>query len=508
MKSRWFNYRPLFLIFAFLALGSVISLYICGGTLSIVLTIIFSLATLVLLIVIAVLKRKPKYFFVPFVAFVVGVAMYYGGVALFNRGVDYEPETISARVYNVSNMADGRVTLRADDVEFNGKKINDNITIFVYDNTGLFENLEIGAKISFTPRTFYKNELFFDGIPNSRNYRDKLKYSTSVYAENIEYKGTDKTFAEKIKQKVRDNLDGVLSNENIEIAYSSLFGDKSLLFDDVGASFKLAGVAHIIAVSGLHVGIIVGVIFGIMKLLHIKNEWAKFIITTIFLGFYCYICGFAISVIRASVMAICLMLSRIFKREYDSLSAISLAGIILFVFDPFVIFDVGFLMSFSCVLGIVFISRPIKKALLHTKMPKWLAEALALSISTMVSLIFVMAYFFKTFNAISLIANMVIIPIFTFAYTILFLLTMFSLILPFLRYLIVLIDPIFEFVRITATFFAGVNWANLGTISFQFIAIIIYFLLLLIISRICTAKRGYRAIITLPIVAILLLFLI
>ncbi|HJD06111.1 MAG TPA: ComEC/Rec2 family competence protein [Candidatus Onthoplasma faecipullorum] len=504
MKSRWFNYRPLFLIFAFLSLGSLFAFFITRST---IICVITTVVVCVFLVVVAVIKKKAKYFFIPLVSFAVGLSAYYIGLNRFESAPEMTPLEISGRIYNVSKPIDGRITAHIDSVQFDGDDVNSNMIIYIYDNSGLFESVEIGRKITFAPMNTYKSDLFYRDTPNSNMYYKNLQYSATVSYQNILFGEIDTTLSEKIKDKIRENFEGVLSNENVEIAYSSLFGDKAQLFDEQYESFRLSGVAHLLAVSGLHVGIIVNIICAIFKLFK-KEGWGRLITVAIFVFFYAYICDFSVSVLRACIMAVCLLLSKLLAREYDPLSSISLAGIVLFIINPFVMFDVSFLMSFSCVLGITLLFRPIKKALSKTKMPNWLAISLAMSCATSISLIFIMAYFFKTLNVISLFANIILIPIFTFGFTILFVVSILSLIFPFLRYLMIVVNPIFDFINLTTTVLGNLPISNFATIEIQYFALFVYFVLILILSRICTAKREYRVIITLPILAILVALMI
>ena len=499
MKERWFNYRPICLVFGFLLLGSVFSFYLLKA---IAFVVTLALAATLALLTLAIYKKKPQYLLVPLISFVVGIGMYHLAVFNFNETISYTPTTIEARIYNVSDEENEMILVECDSCVFNGDKINDNLILYIYDNSGLFNNIEVGSVISFTPYRFYKSDLFYYKNPSARLYANDLKYTASVFISNISYIKTNKNVSEIIKEQTKENLYSGLTNENAEIAYSALFGDKDLLADKQYSVYKLSGVAHLLAVSGLHVGIIVGILNWLLKRIKINN-WVKFSIVAGFLSLYSYICGFSFSIVRASIVALVLMLSKILGKEYDSLTSISLAGIIIFVINPFCIFDVGFLLSFGCVLGIVFLNKPIYKALRKFKVQENIAQALAISMATTISIIFIMAYFFKTLNIISIIANVILIPIFTIAFVCVFVVSFLSLLLPFISYLLFPINYIFSFINLVATILGKLAISNFNTLEFNYIAIIVYFMFLLFVSRICTAKYQYKILSTLPMVAIL-----
>ncbi len=503
MKSRWFNYRPLCIIFIFLLLGSVFVFYFSDFKLF---TILITIIVFSLLLVLTIMKKKIKYVLIPLISFIVGACLYFAVVTSFQEEIE-TPNTIQARIYNVNMPEDGRIRVYADSCKFDGQDMGENIIIYIYDNSNLFEHIELGSIITFTPSNFYQTDLYYYGTPNASYYSKNLKFSATVSSNTINYIGTDLTFAEQIKQHIKENLADGLTNENVEIAYSALFGEKELLSDSQYNAYKLSGVAHLLAVSGLHVVIIVGVLYKILDLLRIKN-WPRIIIVSIILILYMYICNFAVSIIRATIMSIVMLLAPMFFREYDTLSSIAFSGIIIYFINPLSAFDPGFLMSFACVIGIALLNKPIRSALAHLKMPNWLLDSLSISSATMTSLIFIMAHFFNTLNIISLLANIILIPIFTFAFTIVFVVSILSLIIPYVSIVLYPINYIFDFINIVATILGNLSISNFQTISFNYVAILVYLLLLVFISRICVADRKTKVILSLPTVALLVVCLL
>jgi len=499
MKERWFNYRPLCLIFGFLLLGSVFSFYL---TKNLAVCIVSMILVAVALLILSIYKRKPKYFLVPIISFIIGISAFNLAILSFNNKIDYVPATVQARIYAISNESDGMMRVEADDCIFDNKHINDNVIIFIYDYDGLFQNIEVGSVIKFQPNKFYETNLLFYETPSSSLYANDLKYTVSVYMDNIQYIKTDKTFAERVKEKIKDNISLGLNNENTEIAYSALFGEKDLLSDKQYSAYKLSGVAHLLAVSGLHVGIIVKILSMAFNFKKSKKWWKVGIIATI-LMLYTHICGYSISVVRASIMSLIFILSEIMGKEYDSFNSIAVAGIVVYAINPLCIFDAAFLLSFSCVIGITMLYAPIEKFLSKTKVSPKIVKSLSVSLSTTIAILIIMACYFRTLNIISLLANMILIPIFTLAFVPLFVISIASLILPYLSYLLYPINYIFEFINIIAIILGNLYISNFTTIKINYICIIIYFLFLLFLGRFCTAKYQYKIISSLSILALL-----
>ena len=451
MKERWFNYRPLCLIFGFLLLGSVFAFYIFQN---LILTIIVTLVILGALIALAIYKKKPQYILVPLIAFILGIGAYSLAILSFNNTINFTPTTIQARVYDVNKEDDGVLSVEADSCKFDGKSDSSNILIFIYDKGSVFENIHIGSIIEFEPNKFYKSELFFYDTPNARMYANNVKYTASVYMENITYLKTDMTFDEIVRDHIKQDLSSVLTNENAEIAYSALFGDKDLLSNKQYDAYKLSGVAHLLAVSGLHVSIIVNIVKKLFKF-NKSRKWWKFFIILILLMFYMYLCDFSVSILRASIMSLILLISAILGKEYDSFNSISIAGIAVFLINPLCVFDVAFLLSFSCVLGITMLNKPIHKMLEKTKMPSKIVDSVSISLSVTIAIVMIMAYYFQTLNIISIIANVILIPIFTMGFTVLFIISMLGLIIPYIQYLLFPLNYLFDFINIIAATFGN-----------------------------------------------------
>lgn len=499
MKQKWFNYRPLCLIFIFLLLGSFFAFHLFKN---LALTISLTCIVFILILINAIIKKKIKYFLVPIIAFIVGVGCYHLAYVSYHSSMVEAPKEIQARIYMFDKPSGNSTYIEADNCIFDGEQTNKSMIIYLHDNSGRFQNIEIGSVIKFKPNTFNNLILNYDKGVNANLYYENIKYSATVSMDNIEYIETNKTFSENIKSIIKSRLANGLSNENVELAYSSLFGEKDMLSEKQYSSFKLSGVAHLLAVSGLHVGIIVGILSAFLRKLNAKR-WVEFLVTAVFLLFYAYICNFAVSIIRASIMYLIMLLASMCGREYDSLNSISVAGIIIFFINPFSLFDISFIMSFSCVAGITILNKSISSVLEKIHTPNILREGLSISMSTSIALIFIMAYYFSTLNVISLIANVILIPLFTIAFVMIFICAIISIGIPFITFVLYPINYLLNFINMLANMLGNLPIANFATLSFNFVTILIYFLLLLLLSKICVAKRKEKIIFTLPIVALM-----
>ena len=138
-----------------------------------------------------------------------------------------------------------------------------------------------------------------------------------------------------------------------------LLGDRSQLETDTKKSFQLAGISHVLAISGLHISLLVYVIDAFFSKLKINKKLSNILILC-FLLFYCIFLDFSSSVVRASVMAAVFMFGKYMRKRRDTLSSLALSFIIILIIKPFEIFSAGFQLSFLAVLGIILVSNRLR----------------------------------------------------------------------------------------------------------------------------------------------------
>ncbi len=141
-----------------------------------------------------------------------------------------------------------------------------------------------------------------------------------------------------------------------------------ILFGEVGGmdaallqNVRAGGIAHVFAVSGLHVGVLYGFFVWLLKNTPLKSlpAWARFLLLAFLLVFYAGICGFTSSVLRATVLCLCLYFTGVTEIKIDSLETVGFAALALLIFNPIALFTVGFQLSFLACLGIIFFAKPI-----------------------------------------------------------------------------------------------------------------------------------------------------
>ena len=147
-----------------------------------------------------------------------------------------------------------------------------------------------------------------------------------------------------------------LEHDEKAIASALLLGYRGMLSDETSTSFANAGAMHVLAVSGLHVGILYMVVAFFLRLDRKKahrNNWKKVMITLIIIWSYALLTSLSPSVTRAAVMFSFMAIGGLLKRRTSSLQAIIASALFLLLIKPNYLFEVGFQLSYAAVFGII-----------------------------------------------------------------------------------------------------------------------------------------------------------
>lgn len=168
--------------------------------------------------------------------------------------------------------------------------------------------------------------------------------------------------------------------ETASLLTALLVGDKTLLEEDTKANYEDGGILHILTVSGLHVSLLGTAILTLGKRLYLP-PWLRSLLSSLLVLLYWQLCGCGMSAGRAAVMFVCFTAAPLLGRTYDSLSALSLAGILILWTSPTLLFQSGFQLSFGAVLGILLVC-PAFVPKTHAVDPKKKSASIAKSSAT------------------------------------------------------------------------------------------------------------------------------
>ncbi len=243
-----------------------------------------------------------------------------------------------------------------------------------------------------------------------------------------------------VKRKVTEIVEENLDEEFSGLALGMLFGDTTLMNEEIKQDFSATGIAHILAVSGLHVGFLFAILSFICKIFKLKG-FPRFIVISILLIFYAYICGFSISVVRATIMCICMLYAGCRFKRYDIFNGWATALTFSCLFMPFDVTTLGFRLSYMAVLSIILLAKPLTKLFSHVFKEK-MANTFATMIAVQIGTCGILISAFSNVTILAIVANFVAIPIASFAYMVLFITLLIAVIFPFAGILVYL----FQFV--------------------------------------------------------------
>jgi competence protein ComEC len=257
-----------------------------------------------------------------------------------------------------------------------------------------------------------------------------------------------------------------------------LFGDKSSLDDEINGGFRSAGLSHALAVSGLHTGLLAGIIILILRLCRLPKKYRIYFVAPILI-FYAYLCGFRYSILRASIMFLTYLLSKTVQCKTDPLSALSFSAVVILILFPYSLMSSSFLLSFACVFGIILYYDFFKKHLHNS--------AVAMYLSVTISTLPLIFYFFGFVATYGIIASVVLLPILLIAFNLGFI----SIITVIGGPLLFLVDPLLSFLREVTTAINNMPLAKIQ-ISNQSFGFVFYYLALIIFSRFIFLKKPLR----------------
>ena len=218
---------------------------------------------------------------------------------------------------------------------------------------------------------------------------------------------------------LRKYLSGVLkesgmSEKNAMVANALLLGQKEYLDKDVLRSYSSAGAMHVLAVSGLHVGIIMLIlnfIFSPLKKLR-RGKTTFLILVVSGIWFYALITGLSPSVMRAAVMFSFIVLGKELQRDTTVYQSILVSAFILILLEPYIIFQVGFQLSYLAVLGIVYLQPKIENLFyVKNKILYKAWQISAVSIAAQIATFPLGLYYFHQFPNFFLLSNLIVIPL-------------------------------------------------------------------------------------------------
>ena len=354
------------------------------------------------------------------------------------------PQAPAPGTYEITGYVSGGGTPRSDrrisfalcDIELDGVPVDGRAYCTYYYNDEL-PTLFDGAELRFTGRVYEPDGK--SGEPRfdfrlwmyQSGYRCGVAISRGLTILNTPDTAPIRDAAFRVREAFGAALRRTMGAD-ARIAMAMLFSDREGMTDEEDQAFRTLGIAHILAVSGLHVGLLGGMLMALLDRLRMRRAW-QLPIVAVFLLDYCALTGFTASSIRAAVMLLLVLIARTLGRKPDPLTTLAAAMLVVLALNPLQAYAAGFILSFASVAGITLLF-PVFRDALERVLPQpepvkyarrsrwrrftdWLgrtlgrpAELIAISLSAQLGVLAPTAVFFNRLPLYGVFINLLVVP--------------------------------------------------------------------------------------------------
>ena len=298
-----------------------------------------------------------------------------------------------------------------------------------------------------------------------------------------------------LRQNIIRILDDVFSDDILAFARALLLGDDSLLSYKTDTDFKISGIRHIIAVSGLHVSILIALVY----LLSGRRRILTAVLGLPILFLFAAIAGFTPSVVRACIMQGLMITALLFKQEYDPPTSLAFAVLVMLVINPLTITSVSFQLSVGCIIGIFLFYAHIYRYLyqkmgepkgktIWCKILRGICAGVAVSVSATIVATPLSAIYFGTVSIVGILSNLLIMPVVSIVfYGIALCCVLGAFWLPGAKFLGILVNFLIRYILLIAKIMATPHFAALYTCSIYAMLFLIFTYLLFVVF--CWSKE-------------------
>lgn len=262
--------------------------------------------------------------------------------------------------------------------------------------------------------TFHRSQ----GILALCYQRDKAEFSVGDKTAQ----GVLVTLVADLRRGLIRTIEESFPGNTAAFARALLLGDRTGIGYEMSTAFKVSGISHIVAVSGLHMSIL----FALLYVLTFKRRYLLVVFGIPGVLLFMAVAGFTASVTRAGIMQVLMILSLCVRREYDPPTALSFAALVMLAVNPLVSASVGFQLSVGSVAGIfLFAGRgrkwildriPERNGRVWKKARSWFAASGAVTLSAQVITTPLAAAYYGTVSLVSVLANLAVLWVITFIF--------------------------------------------------------------------------------------------
>ena len=265
-------------------------------------------------------------------------------------------------------------------------------------NPGAFDNKRYQHFQQIYDQVFLTDSEYVSLNQHSFNHLNKFIYSLQSFT------------IEGLRKYIKND------DETLGIAEALLIGYKNDLDKDLVQAYSNTGVVHIIAISGLHLGLIYMVLLWLFDQIPFIKRFKIFKSISIIscLWIFSLLTGASASVLRSAVMFTCIIIGKTIKRQSSIYNSLAASAFILLCYNPYFLWDVGFQLSYLAIIGIISLQKPIHQLLyFETYLLKKIWEMSSITIAAQIITFPICLYYFHQFPNVFLISNLIAVPLST-----------------------------------------------------------------------------------------------
>ena len=321
-------------------------------------------------------------------------------------------------------------------------------------------SIRLGDKVYLEGSFSYPKNNTIPNLFNYKKYLNNKKIYMIMYVSKIKIITHSNNYFYKIKNSIINHISKYKSKTYLN---TFIIGNKDYIDN---TSYRNNGISHLLAVSGMHISLLSLLLFNIFKKLRL-GENKSLIFTSIFLLFYMALTSFMPSCSRSVLLFLLIALNKIFKLNIETIKLFILTFIIILFIDPYYIYDLGFIYSFTISFYLILFKNKLKK-------DNYFKSLLYISFICFFISLPITLYNSYEVNFLSIFLNIFFVPFVSF---IIFPLSILTFIFPFLDNIFLLLTNILEYL---SNYFNSINLfiITFGKVNICFI-IIYYFLLTL-----------------------------
>ncbi len=210
-----------------------------------------------------------------------------------------------------------------------------------------------------------------------------------------------------LRQSVRERLISVLSERDAAVLFAILFGGYYGIPPAWIENFSVLGIIHILSVSGAHIAVVSSFVLIVCRLLRLRGVLQFIVVTSVISG-YALMAGMTPPVIRAVVMGMATFGALSFHRQRDARNALSLVAVGMLAYEPALIFDISYQLSFASTAGIIYLVPKLEERM--ARLPRWMASSIGVTIAAQLATVPFIVWYFHRISLSSVIANLMIVP--------------------------------------------------------------------------------------------------